>query len=360
MKKNNKIKKLLEPSWATKFFAPKIKKYWPGAKKLLSCKIEPLRIFLDYERLICRYHFTFLNYKKKREKKIIILKAQKFKRGFLWPPRIGGVKREYLALTFLTNRKLNKIIPRPLGFYPQIPAYAYEEMPGFVLKQLLPKNHRLKIKEFLSYIPAAALTIKKVHEIKERPPYATLKTKEKINRQLLDSLNLIKKFYPAGYPKFRKMTQVLEILRKKYQNYLYNERSFSLTHGDFQMDNILVNKNKKIILLDWADSDFFNPLDDIGAFFIQTELHLMYVLPQKYQPLFEKVKKIFTKNYFPDGLGPVQQMQIDYFAAKDVLRIITFLSFTQKNWQPVKYSEMMDNLLELVERKIKNLEKKYL
>jgi thiamine kinase-like enzyme len=280
----------------------------------------------------------------------------------MWPPRIGGVKREYLALKFLTNLKLNKCFPKLLDFFPKIPAYIYEESPGSVLKKLLPKHGQLKIKKFLNFIPAVALTIKKIHSIKKKPPYATpfSETRQKMTRQLKNSLDLIKKFYPHGYLRFKKMADELENFKRKNQDHLFNKLNFSLIHGDFQIDNILMSKNKNIIFLDWADSDFFNPLDDIGSFFMQTELHLKYVLPKSYRTFLKKIKKIFIENYFPSGINPVQQMQIDYFETKDILRIITFIAFTEKHLQPMNYSRMMESLLDYAGKKIENFKKNYL
>lgn len=357
--KNIRIKQILEPKWAINFFSPKIKKYWPKAKKIFSVKIDLLRVFLNYERLSCRYHFVLLTSKGKKEKKDVILKVQKIKKGFLWPPRIGTTKRDFLALNFLSKNKLN-IAPKALDFYPQINAYAYEEVPGFILKQLLPKNKKPQIKKFLNYLPDLAQTIRKVHAIKKRPPYATPNFEKKITHQFSNSLHLIKKFYPNGYKKFQMLLNTLKIFNKKYYHELFNKKNFSLTHGDFQIDNIIVSKKGKIILIDWADSDFFNPLDDLGSFFAQTELHLKYILPRDYKILFKKIKKIFIQNYFKNNFKLSHQRQIDYFAAADILRIITFLSFTQSNWHPVKYSKMTESLLAYAEKKINNLKKQYL
>lgn len=358
-KKNNEIKKILDPKWVINFFSPKIKKYWPKTKKILSVKIEPLRVFLNYERLSCRYSFTLLNSAGRKEIKNIVLKAQKIRKDFFWPPRIGTVRRDFLALNFLSKNKLN-ISPRFLDFYPQLHAYAYEEIPGFTIKKFLPKNKKLQIKKFLNYLPAVSRAIKKVHAIKKQPPYATPEIEKKLTLNFSNSLCLIKKFYPTGFKKFQAMSAILKLFSKKYNHELFDKKNFTLTHGDFQMDNILVSKNEKIILIDWADSNFFNPLDDLGSFFAQTELHLKYVRPKGYKTVLEKIKKTFIQSYFQNNFNISHQRQIDYFAANDILRIITFISFTQSNWHPVNYSDMMESLFTYAEKKIRNLKRQYL
>lgn len=363
MTTKNEIKKLFKQDWVFDFLKDRVKNYWPNIQKLISVEIETLKIFLNYERISLRYRLSLENSNKQIENKEIIVKAEKIKPGFLWPRRIGKVIKDYQATSFVRNCGLSDLVPKPLEFYSPLQAYFYEALPGFIIKKLLGSSPResqdIKIDKFIDYLPSIATTLLSVHSIKTKPFYASASPKKLMDKQFNNYLNLIKKYYSPAYNRFKAHIERLKKIRKKYENYLFDSKKYSLTHGDFQSDNILVGDNK-IFFLDWADSNFFNPLDDLGSFFIQTELHLKYVLPKSHRQMIEKIKQIFNSNYFKKQPSFLEQAQIDYFATRDILRIISFISFTQKPWQPVKQSEMMESLLRVSEEKIDILEQKYL
>lgn len=358
MKKiNHKI--FLDNSWALEFLSPRIKKYWPEAKELVALKIDVIKIFLDYLRFTLRYRVFMKTKSGKIIEKKIILKIERPK-NFSWPPRIGRVERDFLATKFLVKNGLNNVLPRPLEFYKPLCAYLYEEVAGETLKDFI-QHENWRINHFLKNVPAAIHTLKKIHTIKRRPPYANGNHKKVIEDGIREWFDIIFKYYPAGRVRAKAIVVALEKIEKKYKKFFFSREKYATTHGDFQSDNIIVGKDGKIKFIDLSDSKFFNPLDDLASFLVQSELHFKYVRPKSYRTLTEKLKKITYAAYFGKKIKKENELQIDFFAAKDVLRIITFVSFTQRSWQTVRdHSEMMDALLTFTENKIAELLKKYL
>lgn len=354
---NHKI--FLEIAWALKFLSPRIKKYWPEAREIVALKIDIIKIFLDYLRFTLRYRVFIKTKSGKIVEKKIILKIERPK-NFSWPPRIGRVGRDFLATKFLVKNGLKNILPRPLEFYKPLQAYLYEEVDGETLKDFI-QHKNWRINYFLKIIPAAIRALKKIHAVKIKPPYANGNHKKVIEDGIREWFDIISKYYPAGRIRAKAIVVALEKIEKKYKSFFFSRKKYSTTHGDFQSDNIIVGKDRKIKFIDLSDSKFFNPLDDLASFLVQSELHFKYVRPKSYRALAEKLKKITYVAYFGEKIKKENELQIDFLAAKDVLRIITFVSFTQRAWQKVRdHSEMMDDLLSFTEKKVKNLETKYL
>lgn len=353
---NKKNLVLFREDWASKFMAARFKKYWPEAKGLVSFKIEPLKIFLDYIRFTLRYRIFVKTASGKILEKKVIVKAERPK-NFSWPPRIGRVERDFLAASFLGKRGLGAIVPRPLEFYKPQRAYFYEEVEGETLKDFI-QTEAWRINLFFKKVPAAIRALKKIHAIKKKPPYVNGNQKKEIEDGIRDWLPIIVKYYPAGKKRAEIIVSALTKMEKKYKNFMFNKKKYSITHGDFQNDNIIVGKKDKIItFIDLADCSFFNPLDDLASFLVQSELHFKYVQPKNYKKLMAKLKKITYAAYFGKKIKPREKLQIDFLAAEDVLRIITFVSFTQRSWQTIRdHSKMMDSLLTFAEEKIKKLE----
>ncbi len=355
--KNNKL--FLKQVWAEKFFDKHLKKYWPDAKKIVSLKIELLKVFLNYLRFTVRYRVSIETKNGKIENRTVIIKTERAKK-FDWPPRIGKVQRDFLATSFLGRHGLKGSLPRPLEFQKPLRAYLYEEAPGEPLKNLIqPKNWRANL--FYKKIPNVAKILKKLHSIRRRPSFVPANPKKLIEDGLQKWFDIIGKYYPAGEKRAEKIVAILKQMEKKYNNIIFHKKAYRVTHGDFQNDNILVGAGGKIFLIDFADCKYFNPLDDLASFLIQSESHFKYVRPKIYKELTKKLKKTIYLSYFGRKIKPTEEMQIEFFSAKDILRIITFVSFTQKSWQTINdHSQMMDNLLTFAEEKVKILEAKYL
>ena len=355
--KNNKL--FLDKVWAEKFLDKHLKKYWPDAKKLVSLKIELLKVFLNYLRFTVRYRVSIETKNGKIVNRTVIVKTERAKK-FDWPPRIGKVQRDFLATSFLGNHGLKGSLPRPLEFYKPLRAYLYEEAPGEPLKNLIqPKNWRVNL--FYKKIPNVAKILKKLHSTKRRPPFVPGNPQKIIEDGLQKWFDIIGKYYPAGEERAEKIVAILKQMEKKYNDVIFDKKAYRVTHGDFQNDNILVDAGGKIFLIDFADCRFFNPLDDLASFLIQSESHFKYVKPKSYKQLTAKLKKVLSASYFGRKTKSNEEMQIAFLSAKDILRIITFVSFTQKTWQTVRdHSQMMDNLLTFAEEKVKSLEAKYL
>lgn len=353
---NKKTKTLFNEDWAAEFLATRFKKYWPEAKRLVSLKIEVIKIFLDYVRFTLRYRIFVKTKSEKILEKNVIIKAERPK-NFSWPPRIGRVERDFLATRFLTNCGLGDVVPRPLEFYKPQRAYLYEEAEGKTLKDFV-QTETWRVNLFFKKVPPAIRALKKIHAVKKKPSYANGNHKKIIKDSINQWLGIIKKYYPAGRSRAETIVGSLGKIEEKHKNLLFNRKKYSVTHGDFQSDNIVIGKRGEIVFIDFADSKYFNPLDDLASFLIQTEMHFKYVRPKNYKTLTRTLKKIVYASYFGKKISPTDRLQIDFFAAKDILRIITFISFTQKNWHTVHdHSKMMDSLLTFAEDKIKKLEK---
>lgn len=357
--KYQKNKIFLDQAWAAEFLNKRLKKYWPEARELVSLKIEVIKVFLDYLRFTLRYRVLIKTRQGGTAEHNIIIKTERPKK-FFWPPRIGKVQRDFLATKFLARHSFASSLPRPLEFFKPLRAYLYEEAGGEPLKNFIqPKTWRANL--FFKKIPSVIKLLKKIHSVRRRPAFVTGNPKKIIEDGIQKWLGIICKYYPAGKTRAENIVGVLRRLEKKYKNVLFDRKKYSVTHGDFQNDNVLIDARGKITFIDFADCKFFNPLDDLASFLIQSESHFKYVRPKNYKQLTDKLKKIVYASYFGKKIKPAQEMQIDFFAAKDILRIITFVSFTQKTWQTIKdHSEMMDNLLTFAEEKVKNLENKYL
>ena len=355
--KNNKL--FLKQAWAKKFLDKRLKKYWPKAKKVVSLKIELIKVFLDYLRFTVRYRVSTENTNGEIENRTVIIKTERTKK-FDWPPRIGKVQRDFLATSFLGKHGLSLHIPRPLEFYKPLRAYLYEEAPGEPLKNFIqPKKWRADL--FYKKIPDVAKILKKLHSIKRRPSFVPGNPKKIIEDGLLNWFDIIGKYYPAGEERARKIISILKRMETRHKDIIFGKKHYCITHGDFQNDNILVGPKGNIALIDFADCKFFNPMDDLASFLIQSESHFKYVRPKIYRQLTEKLKERFFFSYFGRSIKHSEEMQINFFSAKDILRIITFVSFTQKTWQTINdHSQMMDNLLTFAEEKVKILETKYL
>lgn len=354
---NNKI--FLDQKWAAKFLAPRFKQYWPEAKEIVSLKIEPVKIFLNYLRFTLRYRIFIKTRGGRTEEKKVVIKTERPKK-FNWPPRIGRVYKDFMATRFLASRGLGKFLPHPLEFYTPLRAYLYEEAEGVTLKNFV-QNENWRVNQFYKTIPSIISALKKIHSIKTKPPGAKGNHKKDIEDGIRQWLDIITKYYPAGCVRALLIVKSLEKIEKKYKNILFDRKKYRVTHGDFQSDNIIIGEREKIIFIDFADNKFFNPLDDLASFLIQSEMHFRYVRPKNYAALTEKLKKIVYAAYFGKKMKPTDELQIKFFSAKDILRIITFISFTQKAWQTVRgHSKMMDSLLSFAESRIKNLERKYL
>ncbi len=356
----NKInKKFFERVQSAKFVSTRFKKYWPGAQKIISLKTEVVKIFLDYVRFTLRYRISIKMKSGRVLEKKVILKSERPKK-FSWPPRIGRVERDFLATRFLEKRGLGSILPRPLEFYKPLRAYLYEEAAGETLKNFV-QNKNWRIDFFYKNVPPSIRALKKIHAIKIKPAYANEDHKKVILDGIRGWLEIISKYYPPGRDRAKMIVKTLEEIEKKYRGLLFDRKKYSVTHGDFQNDNIIIGPKGKINFIDFADSKFFNPFDDLASFLVQAELHFKYERPKTYRRLAQKLKKITYAAYFGKKVNPQDELQVDFFAAKDVLRIITFVSFTQRTWQAIHdHSKMMDALLTFAEEKVKNLKKKTL
>jgi len=332
------IKFLLNENWAKDFFNKKSVQYFPQ-KKLIDCKVEPLKIYLDYKSVVIKYHLELLDEEKNIFEKNIIGKAEK-------PEQNSNILTDYSTTKFLWEQGLNDIVPKPLEYLPLFNLYLYEFVPGFFLQELSVEH---KDREFLDKIPAVVRGLKRIHGVK------TPKKKQREGQWQRD-LKLVRRYWPAAFDKTLLWVEGCRLLRKRYKKY-FDIKFYKMTHGDFYSRNILVSPiNDQIKLIDFSNSAVYEPLNDVANFLINTELMFEYDFPDSYRRLMEKLKDIFFQNYFSQSIKKEQELKINYFVLKNLIRIIAFAAMSEGSKKPPDQSSIiMDKLIRFGEEKYNKL-----
>lgn len=333
------ILKLLDKKWAKNFFRNRLFNYLPEAKELIDLKIEILKVFLNYQRLTVKYDLL-LTGKNKDFKKSIIAKAEK---------KDSGNKRDYLTNIFLRAQGLNNLVSRPLEYYEPLRAFFYEMIEGLCLKQL---SIEKKANEFFSFIPRTAKAIKKIHKIKRVSKI--LKEKGLEEKKYRHYLFLVKKYYPFGCQRFEKIIRGCQNLKSTYRKILSPENN-CLTHGDLHSGNIFIAR-RQIKFLDFSDSCFNDPLNDLGCFFINTELMFEYDFHQNYQKMVKEVVNLFCKNYFQRPVTETEKQRIHYYLLNNLTRIISYVALSESQYKKSADSnDLLEKLIKIGEEKLKNI-----
>ncbi len=93
--------------------------------------------------------------------------------------------------------------------------------------------------------------------------------------------------------------------------------SSNLVHGDFQAGNIILEKNRPV-MIDWDAAMLGDPLYDVGTFFAHTNLMFDYH--------YDKQAKLFLKgSIWRRFQGKKQRMQIGFFSLLTYLKIAKYI-----------------------------------
>lgn len=336
------IKILLNQKWAKDFFNKKIGQYFPK-KKLISCKVEPLKIYLNYKSVVVKYHLELLDEKNNVSKKLIVGKAEKLEEN-------SNILNDYSTTKFLREQGLNDVVPKPIDYLPLFNLYLYEFIPGYFLQELSVKQ---KDQEFLDKIPDIIKSLKRIHEVKVKKKDKMIRQdKKQEEKQWQHNLKLVKQYFPAVLDKTLLWIKACQLLRNKHRKY-FDDKAYQMTHGDFYSRNILININQ-IKLIDFSNSVIYEPLNDVGNFLINTELMFEYDFHNTYRLLMEKLKDVFFQNYFSQLRTEEQEFKINYFILTNLIRIIAATSEENKKLsnQP---SIVMEKLIRIGEEKYNNL-----
>lgn len=333
------IKFLLNQRWARDFFSRKVDQYFPD-KQLIGCKVEPLKIYLNYKSIVVKYRLKLSDKEKNISEKNIMGKAETGQKI--------DILNDYSVTKFLWEHGLSDIIPKPLEYLPSFNLYLYEFVPGYFLQELSVKH---KDQEFLDKIPVIIKALIRVHKMK-------IMKKDKILRRGRETeeecwrrdLKLVKQYWPSVSDKVSLWIQRCRFSKNKNKKH-FNPELYRMTHGDFYSRNIIID-NSQVRLIDFSDSSLYDPLNDIGNFLINTELMFEYDFPKTYRSLMEELKKLFLKNYFLKKIKPEQIFKINYFILTNLIRIIAFAAMSEGDKKlPRQSSVVMDKLVRFGEEK---------
>lgn len=339
------ILNLLDKKWVGKFLQNRFTNYFPEAEKLIGFEIKIIRVFLNYQRLVARYNLI-LSSRNENFKKSVMVKAEK-KTGFLG--KTSGTKIDYLTNLFLREQKLDNLVVKPLEYYRPLQAFFYEPIEGLCLKQL---SIDCRGQEFINFIPLVAESAKKIHCLKNNK--IIVKDRSWENKQYKHYLFLAKKYYPFGFKRFENLIQTCRDFRAKNKND-FSSQNYCLTHGDLHSGNIFI-ADQKIKLLDFSDAGISDPFNDLGCFFINTELMFEYDFHQNFKEMTNKVKSLFCQNYFNRDLTDSEKKRIYYYGLNNLYRIISYVALSESQYKkPAGFNDLLEKLIKIGEEKLKNI-----
>lgn len=334
--KRAKIKRLLNEQQARKIFFPIIKKYFSGLKKIDDFKIEILRNFLGkFRNLTVRYIFL-LNFGKIKKEERILAKINTL---------ALASKKWFEACKILKKRGFIEI-PEVLDYLPGFNTVLYREIKGESLQDLLGQK---KISKILKVIPKIALTLKNFHFLKIKKLFI-VKNKKEEKREHQHWLFLIKKCAPRFAKRFKKIYYSLIRFKEKNKSLFLEEKDYILTHGDFHFGNIILTNNG-IKIIDFSETEIYDPLNDVASFLSQTESMLKYYFPKKFLIYQKKIENLFLRNYFNRKMKREEGTRINFFKVRNFLQIAAILSLM--TWPPKDKILAVKKSLNLAEKELK-------
>ncbi len=311
--KRREIKKLLNQEKVEKIIFPLLRKKFPSLKKIDSLEIEVLRNFLGkFKNLTVRYKLI-LNFGKRKKKMNLIAKINTLT---LTPKR-------WYKVSQVLEKNYFRDIPEVLGYLPKFNTVFYQEIKGISIQELLAEKRILKV---LDLIPPIASLLRNFHSLKIKR-FFIIKNKNEEKREHRHWLFLIKKCAPKFLKRFKKIYYSLMKFKEKNQEIFLKEKDYILTHGDFHFGNLILI-DKKIKMIDFSESDLYDPLNDVGSFLSQTESMLRYYFPKKFLIYQRKIENLFLKIYFNRKLKSEEEKRIGFFKTRVFLQIAAILSFT--------------------------------
>ncbi len=246
----------------------------------LSVKRLRLTIRPGDQKLISQYTLT-----DKNKRKIIIMAKIRMERGD------DLAKQSYQTIKAIWNNKKNKhMISKPLNYYKKYNLYLYNKTIGDSISLLI-ENKKINKNTLKKHVKQAGETMSELHNI-DITNFSKIKF---IDNYGTDEQLKWFKFYLNKIPQLD--TKKNHSLPKKTKNlidkYLNNNQK-TFVHGDFQLQNLIVHKNK-IKLIDFDNSDINDPLLDVGNFLNQ--LNYKGLLKEGVDDL----RKIFLKSYLKNN-----------------------------------------------------------
>ena len=245
----------------------------------------------------------------------------------------------------LTNKKLllskleeynfqqdNLRITKLLGFYPKLNLFLREGAEGKTLFNMI-ENNDSSLEKAIKY---SAYWIARLHSLKPK-------------KQVFSSSFKIDKKYFKIYEKIIKKVFPRENIKEIAINSLKVSKQYSsniITHGDFQPQNIIYEKNEDTItVIDFDWSSINDPLSDIGSFFLQIDYKAFPFL-EEHEII--KLKEHFLSSYI-EKMGPFQDLsyRINNAQAKFAIQRASYLL---KEKDPLRETEQKETALNLIKK----------
>jgi len=345
---------LVDKKWAMIFFKKMKNRYFPRLE-LLDCEIKILKAYFNSHshRLTINYNLKLRDQKGRLIEKAIIGKSEKRKPSTFIIDQQKGIFIDYLVTKYLAEHGLKSIVPEAIDFIPALNLYLYSYVPGYFLQELSVKHQSNK---FLEKIKPAVQVLKKIHNLKSIPEkLKLLKTQEWEKKQFQDYLRLMGKYCSPGYSDLLFFIKKCHKFRSQYDQY-FGPKFYCLTHGDFYSRNLIINQNR-IRVIDFSDSKFYEPLNDVGNFLINIELMFEYDFHQTYRTLMKKIKERFFHHYFKRPISKIEKDKINYFILTNLIRITASTTMSEaKQGFKNKLTEVIKKLLRIGKEKCENLD----
>lgn len=283
--KNEKLKKfdvVKDASFMRRFFEKRLKFYFPAFKKP---RLKNLDIVLYKDLPTAKSRYYVLKYTLEITSNQRIFK--KIIRGSL---KTHDSRKHAAFILKRLSHDFNKgslRVPRYLEYYRPLDFFLYEDFPGRNLRYAI-SGPSFTSQSF--YIKASALWLKKFHSLDSLPFAVFVKPFEALPARLLISLEQFKK------TKSRYKKELSTLAGKWIKTPLpIISQKLTLTHGDFQLENIIAHETQKsIAVIDFDKASLNDPLFDLASFFVQWETMSFGFMPEKRAA---KLLRLFIKTY---------------------------------------------------------------
>ncbi|MFH1367459.1 MAG: aminoglycoside phosphotransferase family protein [Patescibacteria group bacterium] len=280
MKNLKAFKRVKSKKYMLKFFAGIVKEFFPPGTRLKDLKIIDLSRF-EFKKSL-KYKLILKTPVGKTDIKIIRGNAPSSDTPE--EIKIADASQKILYRKGFAFTPFH--VPLSLGFYPKINLVLYEDYPGLPFDEYIKK----KPKDLLYLTKQAALWLARFHELKIQ--------KGKVRTAMLakKEIGFFKDDYKNNYPGIYALgSTILENLWPLFEKHVFPHKDeFRLTHGDFNPQNIIVNKNS-IGVIDWGRSCLFDPVSDLGNLIAQ--MNLIHWRRNFDLPTVTRVKKVFIDTY---------------------------------------------------------------
>lgn len=211
------------------------------------------------------------------------------------------------------------VVPRPLAYIAPHHLLLYENYPGSSLMQKIESGQD----EFLKKIETALDWLAAFHQKK---PKTIPEAEYDWNEEKKESEQLIKRL-TEKYSNQADRTRLLAQQILKTEQKLLNPDNFSLVHGDFQPNNILLGENQ-IAVIDFNDAFLYEELFDLAYFTTQAEYMLKRLQNLDLSaPLVQSRLKYLQKRHIP--FNNLTEKKLALCMAKSLLSIKTLTTHAE-------------------------------